>query len=129
MFRCAGTPLLIYFLFCKHLWICNDVYMRFSSNTQHFGLSSYCKHVNKGWAWLMTAAPIEHTWNLTNRKENNLIMHATPSTQCRTWLFKQHCKHLLIKRILLLNLQSTERISCAPKGFCTLPDCSDSLLR
>lgn len=87
------------FSFTKHLWICNDVYMHFPSRAKRFGLSNHCRHVNKGLAWPLTAAPIANTWNLTNRNENNLIMHATPSAQHRIQLFKQHCKHLLTKRI------------------------------
>lgn len=35
------------FSFTKHLWICNDVYMHFSSHTECFGLSKHCKHLNK----------------------------------------------------------------------------------
>lgn len=59
------------FSFTKHLWICNDVHVHLVSYTKCFGFFSQCKHVNKGLAWLLTAAPIVNTWYLINCNETN----------------------------------------------------------
>lgn len=62
--------------------------------------------------WLLTATLVMNTWNLTSRSQTNFIMHATPSTQYRILWFKQHCKHLPIKRIPSLISSRMQDFKC-----------------
>lgn len=90
----ASPPSFLFFC-TKHLWICNDVYMHFSSNTKSFGLSSHRNHVNK-----RVGVAADSRSNSKHLELNQLQWDQPDAARnaARPTVFKQHTEHLQIKK-------------------------------